>query len=93
MRSSRLKDVAVGAALGLVLVGTGAYAAGKKWPWHPVLKKAENQLTRAKATLESASHDCGGHRMAAIKAIEQAIQEVQQGREYANAHPEEAKKQ
>ena len=85
-----MKRTVLGVAIGILLCVTAAYAAKTKWPWHPVLQKAENQLRNAKTTLEHATHDCGGHRVKAIGLIDQAMAEVKAGRDYANAHPEEA---
>ena len=92
MKRIKIKHIVWVGALGMLLGGTLVYAQGKKWPWHPVLAKAEKQLQNAKQTLEKATHDCGGHRMKAIALIEQAMQEVRDGRDYANAHPEEGRK-
>lgn len=92
MLARKTLQFAAVAALSAALGATAASAAGKRWPWHPLLNKAEQQLAHAKRTLESATHDCGGHRVAAIKLIDQAMAEVKEGRDYANAHPEEGRK-
>jgi hypothetical protein len=46
---------------------------------HPEMHKAMRKLRGAKADLEKASHDYAGHRVAAIKLIDQAIEEIKAG--------------
>ena len=48
---------------------------------HPEMHKAMRKLRSAKADLEKASHDYAGHRVAAIKLIDQAIEEIKAGLE------------
>ena len=52
----------------------------------PHMQGALEGLRKAKAQLEKAEPDKGGHRVAAIKLIDQAIQEVKAGIEYDNEH-------
>jgi len=52
----------------------------------PHMKSALEGLRQAKAQLEKAEPDKGGHRVEAIKLIDQAIQEVKAGIEYDNEH-------
>jgi hypothetical protein len=52
-------------------------AAAMPAPPHPEIRAAINSLDRAKAHLQEASHDFGGHRVDAIKAIDAAINQLQ----------------
>ena len=45
----------------------------------PEMQNALSQLQAAKASLQAASHNKGGHRVKAIRLIDQAIVEVQLG--------------
>jgi len=49
----------------------------------PEIHKALHKLRAAKQDLEKASHDYGGHKAAAITAIDQAITELQAALETA----------
>jgi hypothetical protein len=49
---------------------------------HPEIRKAIEQLKRAKADMQHASHDFGGHRDAALKACDEAIEQLQQALNY-----------
>lgn len=40
---------------------------------HPEINRSIRRLEQAKADLEKASHDYGGHRVAAIKSIDEAL--------------------
>lgn len=44
---------------------------------HPEIREAIESLRRAKEHLEHASHDFGGHRVEAIKAIDEATHQLQ----------------
>jgi hypothetical protein len=55
------------------------------------MKAALEHLQAAKAELEKASHDKGGHRTEALKATDAAIQHVKEGMNYDNKH--ESKKE
>ena len=52
----------------------------------PHMRGALESLKKAKAQLEKAEADKGGHRAAAMKLVDQAIEEVQAGMEFANKH-------
>lgn len=43
---------------------------------HPAIHAAINSLERAKKELEGANHDFGGHRVDAIKAIDEALKQL-----------------
>lgn len=57
----------------------------------PHMEHALKDLENAKAQLEKAEHDKGGHRAKAVELVKQAISEVREGIEYDNAHPEKKK--
>jgi hypothetical protein len=46
---------------------------------HPEMTRAKTQLQAAKASLQKAAHDYSGHRVKAIKAIDEAIKEIDLG--------------
>lgn len=52
----------------------------------PHMRGALESLKRAKVQLEKAVPDKGGHRAAAMKLVDQAIEEVKAGMEFANEH-------
>ena len=44
---------------------------------HPVIREALASLRNAKAELEHAAHDFGGHRVDAIRATDEAIHQLE----------------
>jgi hypothetical protein len=52
----------------------------------PHMRASLTHLMKAKAQLEKAEPDKGGHRVAAVKLIDQAIEEVKAGIEFDNKH-------
>ena len=52
----------------------------------PAMRMAVEFLQKAKASLERATADKGGHRVKAIGLIDQAIGEVQAGIKFDNKH-------
>ena len=52
----------------------------------PHMRSAIEHLKAARAELEQAADDKGGHRAAAIKATDEAIHHTQEGIEFANHH-------
>jgi hypothetical protein len=52
----------------------------------PHMREALEALRAAKRHLEEAEPDKGGHRVAAIKAVDNAIRHTEQGIGYANRH-------
>jgi len=52
----------------------------------PAMKNALANLEQAKANLENANADKGGHRVRAIKLINAAIAEVREGIAFDNTH-------
>lgn len=84
----RKRIVGVFALLAMVLVLTfpvvapaapAPQPAAKAMPTepHPEIRNAIASLRRAKDHLQHASHDFGGHRVDAIRAIDAAIQQLQ----------------
>lgn len=49
---------------------------------HPELRAAMANLREAREHLDHAAHDFGGHRVAAIKAVDEAIREVNEAMKY-----------
>jgi transcription elongation GreA/GreB family factor len=49
---------------------------------HPEIERAINKLREAKHDLEKAAHDYGGHRVAAIGAIDRAIGDLEAALHY-----------
>jgi len=59
--------------------GPAAAAAAEE---HPELRAAMANLRDAREHLDHAAHDFGGHRVAAIKAVDEAIHEVDEAMKY-----------
>jgi hypothetical protein len=57
----------------------------------PKMFAALNALQAARLSLETASADKGGHRVKAIEATKEAIEQTKKGIEYDNAHKDEKK--
>jgi len=49
---------------------------------HPEIREAMESLRRAKDHLEHAAHDFGGHRVEAIKAIDESMHQLQECLKY-----------
>lgn len=49
---------------------------------HPAIRAAIQALERAKADMQHASHDFGGHRESALKACDDAIAQLRQALNY-----------
>ncbi|HET6464384.1 MAG TPA: hypothetical protein VFH55_02085 [Nitrospiria bacterium] len=77
------KNLMVILAAFFLIVGISVSVWAEK---QPHMKSALEGLRQAKAQLEKAEPDKGGHRVEAIKLIDQAIQEVKAGIEYDNEH-------
>ena len=59
------------------------FAASAAWANQPHMEAALVSLEQAKASLQKADDNKGGHRVKAIKAVEAAIAEVKVGIEFA----------
>lgn len=68
------RKIATGVAVFAMMLAmsVGAPAA----PRHPEIQSALASLQNAKAHLEQAAHDYNGHRVDAIKAIDEAIHQL-----------------
>jgi hypothetical protein len=72
-----MKKFIGGTLLGMVLsAGTLMYAQPDR-DWHPRLRRAIESLRDARAYLQEAPHDFGGHRTAAIRATDEAIRQLE----------------
>jgi F0F1-type ATP synthase membrane subunit b/b' len=49
---------------------------------HPHIRRALAELREAKQELEKADHDFGGHRAEAVKAVDQAIRQLEKALKY-----------
>ena len=66
-------------------VAQGAPAAtrgGKRNEAHPRIHEAIKALDRAKYDLQHAAHDFGGHRAEALKAVDEAIRQLNVALQY-----------
>jgi len=73
-------------ALPLALVATAAFKVGEYVQGQPHMEAAMTALVSAKTHLKEAADDKGGHKVAAMKAIDEAITHVQAGIDYAKAN-------
>lgn len=55
---------------------------GKEKEQHPEIAAAMMHLKEAKQSLEHAAHDFGGHRVSALKHINEALEECRQALEF-----------
>jgi hypothetical protein len=75
-----------------VLIGMSVYSLGRpaqnrEMAEHePHMSAAIGHLQQARAELERATPNKGGHRERAMKLVDEAIQQVQQGEEYYQQH-------
>jgi hypothetical protein len=66
-----------GVAFGLLLsMSAGVVSAQNERAMHPRIAKAIAALKDARAYLEAAPHDFGGHKAEAIKASDEAIRQL-----------------
>jgi hypothetical protein len=77
----------MGILLSVILAGSLlAQAQGQGDQNQPQMNQALQNLRQAEDSLQTASHDKGGHRLRAIELIRQAEQEVQMGIDFDNQH-------
>lgn len=86
----RGRIVAITTAL-LLTAGMGlysfVYAQTRHMEIHePHMSAAYGHLEQAKAELERATPNKGGHRERAMQAVDQAMQEIEQGEQYYQQH-------
>jgi len=75
------KMVAGLVSVAMVLGAASAVFAGE---YQPAMEAALKNLKEARMALENATADKGGHRVKAIKKINEAIREVEKGIAYDN---------
>ena len=73
------------ALLMVVVLATG-FVAGRATAAQPHMTAALEHLRAARASLEKADADKGGHRAAAIDHCDRAIHEVEEGINFARRH-------
>lgn len=69
-----------------VLVLVSGFVAGRASAVQNHMLNARNHLRLAKEQLQAAEEDKGGHRVAAMKLVDDAIAQVDEGIEYARHH-------
>ncbi len=70
-----------GMVAGIVLsIGASGLMAQREF--HPRLARAIEQLRDARAYMQEAPHDFGGHRVDAIRATDEAIKQLELARSY-----------
>jgi len=74
--TASLKSPATLAAVPAAVPQPAAAPAAQREP-HPEIRQAIASLRRAKEHLEHAAHDFGGHRVEAIKAIDESLKQLQ----------------
>ena len=79
-------------SIALVLIGMSLYSlarpqSGQMARHEPHMSAAYGHLEQAKAELEKANPNKGGHRERAMQLVDQAMQEVMQGEEYDQHRP------
>ncbi|MGC2695622.1 MAG: hypothetical protein WA738_07510 [Candidatus Angelobacter sp.] len=78
--------------LGLLTAPISAAVSHSADDDQPHMQAALEALQQAKHHLEEATHDKGGHRAAAIKAVDAAIKHVKEGMESGEKHEDHDKK-
>ena len=79
-------------SIALVLIAMSLYSlarpqSGQMARHEPHMSAAYGHLEQAKAELEKANPNKGGHRERAMRLVDQAMQEVMQGEEYDQQRP------
>jgi hypothetical protein len=73
------------ALLVTLAIGTG-FLAGRVSAAQPHMAEALDHLREARRDLEKADTDKGGHRAAAIRLVNDAIRQVEEGMKYDRRH-------
>jgi len=71
-----------GTVLGIFLTFAATTVVGQPREFHPRIVRAIEALRDAKAYLEEAPHDFGGHKREAIHACDEAIRQLEFARAY-----------
>ena len=79
-----MKRFIAGTLLGIGLTAGVMFAQPERF--HPRIFKAIESLRDARAYLQEAPHDFGGHKQAAIRATDEAIKQLQFAAEYRERH-------
>jgi len=79
---SRLKPAGAIALVAVLSFAAGSFAQGR----YPEIVRAENALNGALNDLQHARHIFGGHRDHAVGLINQAIGELEAGKQFAASH-------
>ena len=71
------RRAALAATFGALAVGT-VLGAGRAeaFEHHPAIRRAIGALEAARSDLQHANHDFGGHRVAAMDAIDRALEQL-----------------
>lgn len=80
------RGIATLAAGGAIAAGLASTSATPALAYQGNMERALSSLFNALASLREATANKGGHRASAIRLIEDAIKEVQQGIEFADEH-------
>ena len=86
----KVSTVVFGSALAFTLMTAQLPSAEAEA--QPRMRTALTHLKSAKAALQKASHDKGGHRVKALALTNSAIAQVQKGIAYDNKHKKDNKK-
>jgi hypothetical protein len=76
----------IATALTLALLLTAGFVAGRASADQPHMQAAMDHLRLAKQSLERASEDKGGHRSAAIRLVNDAMHQVEEGIRFDRRH-------
>jgi hypothetical protein len=76
-----MKRFIAGTLLGICLTAGSMYAQRDR-EWHPRISRAIEALRDARAYLQEAPHDFGGHKREAIRATDEAIRQLNFALEY-----------
>lgn len=77
-----MKRFIAGTLLGIALCAGGVMYGQREREFHPRLVRAIESLRDARAYLQEAPHDFGGHKREAIRATDEAIRQL----EFAQAY-------
>lgn len=79
MHITRRTALATAAAAGGITLVAGLAGAAER---HPAIRAAINALEKAKADLQHADHDFGGHRAEALRECDEAIRQLRLALQY-----------